>query len=175
MAGCIGMFFAFLLPGHENERTIQTPQAGPHRRSCIMLRTGQNGFTLVELMVVVVIIGILASIAIPKFSDFIGKTKTNEAKSILNQIISLETAYFYANSGYFDFAAGAAAPEIGFELPDNSRFDYSFDQAEVHAGATGWATAIEVGDVNGNGIDDTDGLKLSLAKDKSFVGTDISW
>jgi len=140
-----------------------------------MYRNSQRGFTLVELMVVVVIIGILATIAIPKFSDLIGTTKTNEAKSVLSQIISLEIAYFYANSTYFDFDYGVAAPEIGFEIPDNSRFEYRFDQAEVHAGATGWATAIEIGDVNGNAVNDTDGLKLSLAKDKSVEGTDISW
>ena len=140
-----------------------------------MYSNSQKGFTLVELMVVVVIIGILASIAVPKFYDFLGKTKTSEAKSVLNQIISLEIAYHYENSVYFDFDYGVEAPEIGFEIPEISRFEYRFDQAEVHAGATGWATAIEIGDVNGNGVDDTDGLKLSIAKDMSTEGTDISW
>jgi len=60
-----------------------------------MFRRGEKGFTLVELMIVVVIIGILASIAIPKFSSLIGKTKVTEAKNILSQIINLETTYYY--------------------------------------------------------------------------------
>ena len=55
-----------------------------------MFRKNEKGFTLVELMIVVVIIGILASIAIPKFSSMIGKAKTTEAKQILKQIVNLE-------------------------------------------------------------------------------------
>ncbi len=140
-----------------------------------MFRRSEKGFTLVELMIVVVIIGILASIAIPKFSNLIGKTKVTEAKNILTQIISLETSYFYANSSYVDVAAGADAPAIGFEVPDNAKFEYSFDQAETFSGETGWATAVEIGDINGNGVTDTDGLKLSLAKSQGVTGTDISW
>ena len=60
-----------------------------------MFRRSEKGFTLVELMIVVVIIGILASIAIPKFSAMISKAKSTEAKSILNQIISLEVSYYF--------------------------------------------------------------------------------
>jgi len=140
-----------------------------------MFRRGEKGFTLVELMIVVVIIGILASIAIPKFSNLIGKTKVTEAKNILTQIISLETSYFYANSTYSDIAAGSNNTAIGFQVPDNAKFTYSFDQAAVNAGETGWATAVEIGDINGNGVNDTDGLMLSLAKTQDVVGTDIAW
>ena len=139
-----------------------------------MFRRGEKGFTLVELMIVVVIIGILASIAIPKFSSLIGKTKVTEAKNILSQIINLETTYYYQNSTYVDFD-GVDAATIGFEIPTNAKFTYSFDQAEVFAADTGWATAIEIGDINGNGVTDTDGLKLSLNKNQGVEGTDIMW
>ena len=54
----------------------------------------RKGFTLVELMIVVAIIGILAAIAIPNFLDFRLKAKTSEAKSNLGAIRSTEVAYF---------------------------------------------------------------------------------
>ena len=54
----------------------------------------RKGFTLVELMIVVAIIGILAAIAIPNFLQFRMKAKTSEAKSNLGAIRSTEVAYF---------------------------------------------------------------------------------
>ncbi|HEY5999496.1 MAG TPA: prepilin-type N-terminal cleavage/methylation domain-containing protein [bacterium] len=54
----------------------------------------RKGFTLVELMIVVAIIGILAAIAIPNFLQFRLKAKTSEAKSNLGAIRSTEVAYF---------------------------------------------------------------------------------
>ena len=60
----------------------------------------RKGFTLVELMIVVAIIGILAAIAIPNFLAFRLKAKTSEAKSNLGAIRSTEVAYF-AEWNYF--------------------------------------------------------------------------
>ena len=72
----------------------------------------RKGFTLVELMIVVAIIGILAAIAIPNFLQFRLKAKTSEAKSNLGAIRSTEVAYF----AEWDFYVANQGP-----TPDGTR------------------------------------------------------
>jgi len=133
-----------------------------------MFRRTEKGFTLVELMIVVVIIGILAAIAIPKFSGMIGKTKTVEAKQQLGTIISLEKTYFYSGNTYVDFDPGDDCDAIGYQQPDApKRFNYSFTKADSTA------TAIEIEDVNNDG-DITDGLTLTISNVQGNIGN-LSW
>ncbi len=54
---------------------------------------GQKGFTLIELMIVVAIIGILAAIAIPNFVAYQAKSKQSEAKVSLGAIFTSAVAY----------------------------------------------------------------------------------
>lgn len=53
-----------------------------------------NGFTLIELMITVSILGILAALAIPAFSGYLKRSKTSEASANLNQLFKSAAVYY---------------------------------------------------------------------------------
>ena len=53
----------------------------------------QKGFTLIELMIVIAIIGILAAVAIPMYSDYTKKARTTEAPTSLKEIAKAQLAF----------------------------------------------------------------------------------
>jgi type IV pilus assembly protein PilA len=81
----------------------------------------QSGFSLIELMVVVGIIGILASIAVPQFSKFQAKARQSEAKTSLAALYTAEKGFFSEYSGYF-----GAINLVGFNPEGNQRYSVGF-------------------------------------------------
>ena len=85
------------------------------RKKVKKLHTRRGGFTLIELMIVVAIIGILAAIAIPNFLRFQLKAKSSEGKANLAAIRTAEESFFAEYGTYVSAAATPAA------APDNTK------------------------------------------------------
>jgi type IV pilus assembly protein PilA len=73
---------------------------------------GQSGFTLTELLIVVVIIGILLAIAVPSYLGFRGRAADTAAKSNVRSGVSAVEAYFSDNNTY-----------VGMDLADLQAID----------------------------------------------------
>ena len=89
------------------------------------MRKIQQGFTLIELMIVVAIIGILAAIAIPNFLKFQAKSKTSEARTNLAAIFTGETSYFSESNLFGDFS------QIGWGPTGTPKYHYTLDGANT--------------------------------------------
>jgi type IV pilus assembly protein PilA len=84
----------------------------------------QGGFSLVELMIVVAIIGILAALAIPRFQRFQAKARQSEAKTNLSHVYTLEMSYHGDNDTFI-----TALTSLGFTVDGHSRYGYNVDNA----------------------------------------------
>ncbi len=109
--------------------------------------SSRAGFTLIELMVVVAIIGILASIAVPQYRKFQAKARQSEASITLGAIKSLESTQLAANSSY-----SSCLGQIGFSRESTNA------NARVYY-AVGFSTAAATGTLCGNGSQQCNGFQ----------------
>ncbi len=84
-------------------------------------KSAAEGFTLIELMIVVAIIGILAAVAIPKFADMLRKSKEGATKGSLTNLRSVLTIYVSDNEGLTPYVGpNGSVPgvtELGVLIP----------------------------------------------------------
>ena len=71
----------------------------------------QAGFTLIEVMIVVIIIGILTAIAVPSYTDYLVRSRITQATSGLAERRTRMEQFFQDNHTYYSAAAGAV-PEL---------------------------------------------------------------
>lgn len=132
----------------------------------------RKGFTLVELMIVVAIIGILAAIAIPNFLNFRLKAKTSEARSNLGAIRSTEIAYYAewsmwvgnqgltpvggraGNAGKVAWDHNTRFSILGFAPEGNVFYDYNLEGVAWPTPTAGFTSTAE-GDLDADGAAST--------------------
>lgn len=81
----------------------------------------QKGFTLIEVMVVVVIVAILASVAIPSYREYVIRGHRRAAQAAMMEIATRQHQYFVANRTF------ATVAELGYTLPPELDPYYSYD------------------------------------------------
>lgn len=84
--------------------------------------SNEKGFSLVELMVVVAIIGILSSIAIPSLQRYMAKARQTEAKTNLASLYTAEKSFFAEYNTYW-----VGFNDIGFAPEGNLRYNVGFN------------------------------------------------
>lgn len=107
--------------------------------------TGSRGFTLIELMIVVGIIGILAAIAIPNFIKFQAKSKQTEAKSNLKAIFIAKKSYGAENNTF------ACASLCGWNAESGTIYAYNTG-AQAYPATKAGVTQPTSGDLHVEGV-----------------------
>lgn len=102
----------------------------------------KHGFTLTEIMVTIVIAGVIASLAIPRFSFTIEKSKLSEGLNIANALLNAQIAHFYENQTYAD-----TIDALDIEIPASSNFDAIDDDAINNADETELVAVTRTGDL----------------------------
>ena len=96
--------------------------------------TRKNGFTLIELMIVVAVIGIIAAIAYPSYIDSVRKSRRAEAKTALMEIAQ-KMESFYARNGRYTKTDGSK-PDLATDLNAPTESENGYYSMEIDSATT---------------------------------------
>lgn len=107
------------------------------------MRIRMKGVTLIELMIVIVVVAILASVAVPSYRQYVLRSHRVEAKTALLNLAAAQEKHYLVNNTYAAQAALATAPPAGLGLSvttENGWYTVAITAADA-AGFTATATA----------------------------------
>lgn len=96
----------------------------------------RRGFSLIELMIVVCIVGLLATVALPEFTNILVRSKQAERDMMMNSIMRVLNEYVEAHGGQFPGGATPVLPFNPTQPPDGSR--HRFDLNVGNWADLGW-------------------------------------
>jgi len=123
----------------------------------------KNGYTLTEVLMVVVIIGVLASMLMPRFMAQPERAAVAEASGFLGSIRQGEMAYRLDTNLYLSPSAASDWAKLGLDAPSGTKWTYTVVGGDPATAGTGTATAKRVGG-------DYDGKTVTLAIDGTWGG-----
>jgi len=94
-----------------------------------------KGFTLIELMVTIIVVAILASIALPSYTDYVVRARLTEATGNLADL-RVKMEQFYADNRRYSVPGGGECGTPGGKKPivaDARNFDYSCESTDANA------------------------------------------
>ncbi len=106
-----------------------------------MKRSRSFGFTLLELLVVVIIVGILATVALPQFGKMIRRSRVAEAENIIGAVLTAELLYYGEHAEY-----AAAFANLMVSTPTSANYNFG---APTVAGTACGVAATGVGGAAG--------------------------
>jgi len=124
-----------------------------------MNSSNMRGFTLIELMIAVAIIGILAAIAIPQFVTYRAKAYNSAAFANLRDAISFEEAYYSTNVEFVTLSTGGSPGPTSLPVTGGDNFKVAKD------------VVLQVAPATINGADSYTGSAWHTSGDKSYTVT----
>jgi len=132
-----------------------------------MFTQSKKGFTLIELMVVIVIIGILAAVAIPKLFGMNAKAKASEVGAAAGTWSKLQQAYFMEKDNV------GTIKRIGFDAPGKDKKDTDCDAGKTQAFCyTGLEDDDKAGQFNANPNVKLNDCTTTMSWNLTYVVTD---
>ncbi len=113
-------------------------------------KRGQEGFTLVEILIVVVIIGILASVAIPTYLDYVKRSYAADAKVNIKNIVENAEIYLQENgSPPSDIQTMQDEGYLNIKMSTQNKWSFELDLTEADGLLTGTVNATSLSGMKG--------------------------